>query len=120
MRILLAIFMIFSANAFASARLNIMDGQKLYWSQAFGSRAEAESWLAIERTRPYWKSKFTITLTDNDAEEKAKDDALKAADKAAADLKKEKRDRMKAIDWSKVKTFEDLKPIIKDLVDDKD
>lgn len=35
-----------------------------YWREYFNSLQEANNWLAIEKTRPYWQSTFRSTITD--------------------------------------------------------
>lgn len=36
-----------------------------YWVEHFNTSAEADAWLAQEKTRPYWDQVYTHSVTDN-------------------------------------------------------
>lgn len=36
-----------------------------YWSEHFNDLPSCEKWLALEKTRPYWKQDFSGTCIDN-------------------------------------------------------
>jgi hypothetical protein len=36
----------------------------IYWQEHFNSRADAESWLESEQSRPYWKKEYIVSIVE--------------------------------------------------------
>lgn len=51
----------------------------IYWTDYFVSVSEANEWLKIEQSRPYWVAERTAEIIDNSAEEQARKEAAERA-----------------------------------------
>lgn len=90
------------------------DGTK-YWTACFNTRAEAEAWVKEEQTRSYWSAKFTFTITDKTP---PKPTTAELAEQKANEKKRlDAKERLKQIDWLKIKGDPTLVAIVKDLVE---
>lgn len=71
-------------------KIKRVDGS-IYWSEGFNSKEDAERWLTIERTRPYWDDTFVVERIDRAQEyanKKEEGDAIRRAyAQALSDLK---------------------------------
>lgn len=86
-----------------------------YWTACFNTRAEAEAWLAEEKTRSYWNPQYTHTITDKTPPKPTPEEL---AEQAAAEKKRvDAKARLKQIDWLKIKGDPTLVAIVKDLVE---
>lgn len=67
MKMLILGLIFICAPAFADVTITVkkVDGST-YWVDRFATKADADAWLAEEKTRPYWKSTYTIAYSGSD------------------------------------------------------
>lgn len=92
------------------------DGSE-YFKSYFNSLADAEKWIAEEKTRPYYQKEFTVEVDDKTAEAQAVDQAISDQVKAAEDRKKAIRQRLRDFDLSRINTLAELKLVLKEILD---
>lgn len=84
----------------------------LYWADGFNSKAEAEKWLAVERTRPYWDESFTVEHIDRAQEYADQAAANEAARIAREQARLQKKAQAKAIKDKPNKNQKDLEDLV--------
>lgn len=90
------------------------DGTR-YWTAYFNTRADAEKWLAEEQTRLYWNPDYTSVITDKTPPKPTPEEL---AEQQANEKKRiDAKERLKKVDWVKIKGDPTLIAIVKDLVD---
>ena len=86
----------------------------VYWVEHFKTRAELDRWLATEKTRPYWVASYKSQIQDITPQV----DPVEQARQTAEKLKRNDASaRLTQVDFDKIKTVDDLKAVIKDLID---